>query len=404
MKYQRLLLSIIILLQSFDLVGQNMQRRFDNILQRVSRNIERNYRAPNLPGVYLFEITYNLQYEILEAIFVDGVQIAPLQMWDMRGENLQRKTGNPQAKVGYPFFHAEFFTTSEDGSLVATRSWHRSYSAYTSNAQYHPISGIFARDFIVPYLFPIEHNREGPIPITHSIERRMTLSTETTKEEWLVSDTIYNGVDAWKLEHILCRNYFFTKEDSLYLANCWFRANFEKSVKEYDLGIRRGGSPIWEVQWSEHIASVRGLRDREAEIIQFWDGGQTCLRQTHIVSRRSNAVLFSEFSREGIDNTGREFSDRRFTRFERQGRRYVPVYFFHNSHNYIENTPWFSQSGNRTLVVRTPPSEERCITEVRFAPRSVFNVYLRRDRLNEPSQRVLDFWERYKPKIFVGLE
>jgi len=386
---------IIFLVPTFAF-GQNMQRRFDNILQRVSRNIERNYRTPNLPGVYHFEITYNKQYEILESIFVDGVQIAPISMWDWGHQNLYRKTGNPQARVGHPFFHAELFTTSEDGSLVVTRMWNRSFSTYTSNEQYHPISTIFGRDFIIPIVFQTNDNREGPIPIVHSVERRMTLTTDVTKEKWFVSDTIYNDVDSWKLVHVRCRNYFFTKEDSLYLANCWFRQRIEVSVKEYDLGLASNNS----LQWSEHIASVRGLRDREAEIVQFWDGGRTCVRQTYIVSRRSNAVLFYQQEKEGVDNTGREFFDHRFTRFERQGRRYVPTYFFSNFHNYIENTSWFSQSGNRTLIVRTPPSEERCITEAQFAPRGGFNLYLRiRSLIDEPSQTMLDFWERYKPKV-----
>ncbi|MCL2416893.1 MAG: hypothetical protein FWD02_03055 [Bacteroidales bacterium] len=386
---------IIFLVPTFA-YGQNMQRRFDNILQRVSRNIERNYRTPNLPGVYHFEITYNKQYEILESVFVDGVQISPISMWDWGHQNLYRKTGNPDARRGYPFFHAEFFTTSEDGSLVGTRMWNRSFSTYTSNDQYHPISSIFGRDFIMPVLFPTNDNREGPIPIVHSVERRLTLSTEVTKEEWLVSDTIYNDVDSWKLVHVRCRNYFFTEEDSLYLANCWFRQRAEISVKEYDLGLSTSNS----LHWSETIASLRGLRGREAEVVQFWDGGRTCLRQTYIVSRRSNAVLFYQREKEGVDNTGRDFFDHRFTKFERQGRRYVPTYFFSNHHNYIENTPWFSQSGNRTLIVRTPSSEERCITEFQFAPRGGFNLYLRiRARIDEPSQTILDFWEKYKPKI-----
>jgi len=385
---------IIFLVPTF-LYGQNMQRRFDNILRNVSRNIERNYRTQHLPGVYHFEVTYNAQYEILEAVFVDGVQVAPLWMWDMMHENLARQTRNPDAKRGEPFFYAEFFTTSQDGSMVA-RHGHRSYSTYASVRQYDPVASIFARDFIVPSLFSTSDNREGPTPIIHSIERRKTLSWETTKEEWFVRDTIYNGIDSWKLVHFSCINYFFTADDSLYLANCWFRKRVEISVKEYDLGLSTNNS----LQWSEHIASVRGLRDREEEIIQFWNGGRICTQRTYIVNRRNNAVLFHEFSREGIDNTGRKFSERRFTKFERQGRRYVPIYFFHNYHNNIENTPWFSQSGNRTLIVRTPPSEERCITEAQFAPRGGFNLYLRiRARLDEPSETMLEFWERYKLKI-----
>jgi hypothetical protein len=231
---------------------------------------------------------------------------------------------------------------------------------YANVAPYALIGQIFMEEHISSlFNFGREAGGESPMMVINKV-----LSSEKTNTSWLVIDTIYNGENCWKLEFFECMEFFFTKEDSLNLVNRIF------------------------LSWDD--------KERIQEIVNFWDGGRACKREITIVNKRDHAVMVSERLTEAVDNRGREFSRYSFAEFEKQGRRYVPKYFFFNSHNTLRGSPFFSQTGNRTLIVRTPSSNPKPLTEAKFFPRH-FDLYLHfADLLEEPSQKIVDFWEKYR--------
>lgn len=352
---------IILFIPSF-LHGQNTQKRFDRIIQNISNQIAKNYQTEDLQDIEHFEFTYNSQKELIEAVYIDGVQIAPIRMWDLKQDKLQQKSGHPEAKSGHPYFHAELFTTNKNGTLI-TKYERGSLTFYASDMPYFPISRIFVKDFLLPSLMS-HHKEMGANPMSFSVGKK-TLSSEKSDSKWIVVDTVYNDADCLKLIHAECVNYFFTKQDSLDLLNTLFPSRSEENKTE--------------------------------EIIKFWNGAKICTQETFIIYKKDNAVLLFQSSKEATDNTGQNFSEYFCTEFEKQGKRYVPKKFFFNGHNYIENSPFFSQSGNQTLIVRTPSAESKSLKMAKFSQRGGFDLYLHFcDLLKEPSPRMLEFWEIYK--------
>ena len=398
MKY-KLLVLVVFFNTNFILLGQ--KRLYDTILNKVEKNVDKNYYSDSIVAVRHSEYIVNEPTKNFERIVC--IEYFPTPLWSMDEKYYNQKFGFnnsifPSRIFGYLII-AKLYKKDKLSNLGLTIP-HRFASSYPYidiNGFYSTLS-MFVRnnrekrkensknnnnDTNLPNkinrLSFDTNDKQGNQKPTISIEYGSTNNQNNNKSSsvstnnlpktisitgtpiytnisnsvtYIVDNIVYNETDCYKLTRVSKTSFIYTESD---------RQRFENSLDEYDI-IRR--KYLTEQQKNEH-----------RQLVEYWANGETVFSQSYIIAKKNFAVLSFIRELKQRNNEGEWIEIEKITEKyqESNNKKYYQTFYTKLIRNYIGGFP--NIDNLLTLVVRTPLEKCFSLDNTTIMPRKLNSTY-----------------------------
>ena len=420
MKY-KLLVLVLFFNINFILLGQ--RRLYDTILNKVERNVDKNYYSDSVVAVRHSEYIVNDSTKEFEKIVC--IEYFPTPLWSMDEKYYNQRFGfNNSIFLNRIFGYlimAKLYKKDELSNLGLTVP-HRFASSYPYidiNGYYSTLS-MFVRnnrerrkedsknnnnetnlpnkinmpsfdnndDFrnqkpqITIEYGNINHQKTNNnnavsannLPKTISITSPPIYTNISHSATYTVDNIVYNETDCYKLTEVITANFIYTESD---------RQRFENSLDEYDIIFRKY---LTEQQKNEH-----------RQLVEYWANGETVFSQTYIVDKKNFAVLsfLRELKRQ--NNKGEWIEIEKITEKYREGKnkKYYQTFYTKFIRNYNGGFP--NIDNLLTLIVRTPLEKSFSLDNTTVMPRKLNSTYEDFcEKVDTLDEDMLMDWNKYK--------
>ncbi|MDR2145365.1 MAG: hypothetical protein LBE91_02760 [Tannerella sp.] len=401
MKYKLLIFIAISNLQF--LSGQ--KKLFDNILNKVERNVDKNYYTDSISAVRHSEYIVNdSTKEFEKAVYIEYF---PTPIWSVDGKFYDQRFGYnnsifPIRTVGY-LITAKLYKKDESSNLGFTFP-HRFGTSYLrididdfnsslsnfvygnkrKRAEPRKNNDTSLSNKINTHSFDTNDNfgKRKPISIeygindektgnssavpTNNLPEKITMTSApiytyvrgSDSLEYIVKETVYDETDCYQLTKI-------SKSRAVY-------TDFERQRFENEL-INGGEYSYSNLFKGEFMSEQK--KNELRQLVEYWANGETVFSETYIVTKKNFAVLsfLREIKQQNYKGEWIEI-ERIMEKFKEGGdKKYYQTFYTKFIRNYNGDSPNIDHL--LTLIVRTPIDRVLSLDSTKVIPRKVYLSY-----------------------------
>ena len=397
MKY-KLLVLVIFFNSNFILLGQ--KKLYDTILNKVERNVDKNYYSDSIIAVRHSEYIVNESTEDFEKVVC--MEYFPTPIWVIDVKYYKQNFGYnnsifPIQVTGY-LINGKLYKKDDSGNLGFTFP-HRFASSYLriDIDSFNSSLSMFVRnnrkereesknndsDTNLPNKINMPSfdtndnfgNQKPKMSIDYgsindkktnnntsvsanNLPKTITVTTPpiytkiSDNTAYVVDNMVYNETDCYKLTKVITTNFVYTESD---------RQRFEDTLDEYDIIHQKY---LTQEQKNEH-----------RQLVEYWANGGSVYSQTHIIAKKNFAVLSFIHEVKNQNNEGEWIGIEKITEKYQEGnnKKYYQTFYTKLVRNYIGSFP--NMDNLLTLVVRTPLEKCFSLDNTTIIPRKPYLTY-----------------------------
>ena len=401
-------------------ISFGQKKQYDTILNKVERNVDKNYYSDSISAVRHSEYIVNELTNDFEKVVC--IEYFPTPMWSMDEKYYNQRFGFknsifPSRIFGY-LITAKLYNKGELSNLGLTVP-HRfaSFYPYIDINLFNSTLSTFVRNNREKRREDLNNNNDTNLPNkinmlsfdTHDNQRsqKPTISVEygnvnnqktnnnsvpannlpktismssppiyttiSNSTAYMVDNIIYNETDCYKLTRVATTNSIYTESD---------RQRFENTLDEYDVIFQKY---LTEQQKNEH-----------RQLVEYWANGTSVHSQTYVVTKKNFAVLSFVRELKRQNNEGKWIAVEKITEEYQEGKnkKYYPTFYTKLIRNYNGGFP--NIDNLLTLVVRTPLEKSFSLSDTIAMPRKYKLAYEDFcERVDIPDDDMLLDWNKY---------